>query len=201
MQKPEDKLPLPLSPGGRDARVSGSEGQLQQAASVLLLISGCNQPPMPYFAAWSEGRLFFFLFVFNVSARLDSMRKPNLIFFLTDQQRADTMACYGNHRVHAPNLNKLAAESAVFERTYVTQPLCTPSRASLFTGLWPHATNCTRNGVSLDRRYLTFAELLGDQDYHPGYMGKWQLGDELLQQRGFREWISTEGVSDYSRFL
>ncbi|PYI77275.1 MAG: hypothetical protein DMF04_06690 [Verrucomicrobia bacterium] len=129
------------------------------------------------------------------------MRKPNLIVFLTDQQRRDTMACYGNYRVHSPNLNRLASESAVFERTYVTQPLCTPSRASLFTGLWPHATNCTRNGVSLDRRYLTFAELLGDQDYHPAYIGKWQLGDELLQQRGFREWISTEGVSDYSRFL
>src|SRR5207244_13432276 len=96
------------------------------------------------FLACCEGGLFFFLFVSNVSARLDSMRKPNLIFFLTDQQRADTMACYGNHRVHAPNLNKLAAESAVFEGAYVTQPLCTPSRASLFTGTWPHTNGCIR---------------------------------------------------------
>ena len=129
------------------------------------------------------------------------MRKPNLIVFLTDQQRADTMACYGNDRVHAPNLNKLASESAVFERAYVTHPLCVPSRASLFTGMWPHATGCTRNGVSLGLGYRTLAELLTDQDYHPGYMGKWQLGDENRRQRGFREWISTEGASDYSRFL
>jgi arylsulfatase A-like enzyme len=129
------------------------------------------------------------------------MHKPNLIVFLTDQQRADTMACYGNKIVHAPNLNNLASESTIFERAYVTQPLCTPSRASLFTGMWPHSNGCTRNSIALDRGYRTFAELLEDEDYHPAYMGKWQLGDEAQRQRGFRNWISTEGVSDYSRFL
>jgi len=129
------------------------------------------------------------------------MPKPNLVFFLTDQQRADTMACYGNDRVHAPNLNKLASESAIFERAYVTQPLCTPSRASLFTGTWPHTNGCIRNYIPLSRSCLTLTELLGDRDYYPAYMGKWQLGDESKRQRGFREWISTEGVSNYSRFL
>lgn len=129
------------------------------------------------------------------------MRKPNLIVFLTDQQRADTIACYGSGKVHSPNLGKLASESVIFERAYVTQPLCVPSRASLLTGMWPHRTGCTKNGVSLDCRHRTFAELLGDDDYRPAYMGKWQLGDEARLQRGFRDWISTEGVSDYSRFL
>ncbi|PYJ77562.1 MAG: hypothetical protein DME69_10390, partial [Verrucomicrobia bacterium] len=51
-------------------------------------------------------------------------RKPNLILFLPDQQRADTLACYGGKKVHAPNLNKLASESVVFERAYVTHPVC-----------------------------------------------------------------------------
>jgi arylsulfatase A-like enzyme len=67
--------------------------------------------------------------------------------------------------------------------------------------MWPHQTGCTKNGVSLDPRFRTFAELIGDDSYHPAYMGKWQLGDEAKQQRGFRDWISIEGVSDYSRFL
>jgi arylsulfatase A-like enzyme len=129
------------------------------------------------------------------------MRKPNLIVFLTDQQRADTIACAGSRKVYAANLCKLASESVVFERAYVTQPLCVPSRASLLTGMWPHQTGCTKNGVSLDPRFRTFAELIGDDSYHPAYMGKWQLGGEAKQQRGFRDWISTEGVSDYSRFL
>ena len=67
-----------------------------------------------------------------------AQRKPNLVLFLPDQQRADTIACYGGAKVHAPNLNKLASESVVFERTYVTHPVCTPSRSSLMTGTWPH---------------------------------------------------------------
>jgi arylsulfatase A-like enzyme len=129
------------------------------------------------------------------------MRKPNLIVFLTDQQRADTIVGEASRTLHAPNLRKLAAESVIFERAYVTHPLCVPSRASLLTGMWPHQTGCTKNGVSLDPRFRTFAELIGDDSYHPAYMGKWQLGDEATRQRGFRDWISTEGVSDYSRFL
>ena len=129
------------------------------------------------------------------------MPKPNLIVFLTDQQRADTIVCNGSERVHTPNLCKLASESVIFERAYVTQPLCVPSRASLLTGMWPHQTGCTKNGISLDPRFRTFAELIGDDSYCPAYMGKWQLGDEAKRQRGFRDWLSTEGLSDYSRFL
>jgi arylsulfatase A-like enzyme len=125
-------------------------------------------------------------------------RKRNLIVFLTDQQRADTMACYGNTKAHVPNLNKLASESVVFDRTYVTQPVCTPSRASLMTGLWPHTTGCTSNGAILDPRFRVLPELLQDRDYRTAYMGKWHLGSE---QRGFEESISTQHASDYSQFL
>src|SRR5512145_222648 len=55
---------------------------------------------------------------------------PNLLFILTDQQRRDTMKAYGNGRIKTPNLDKLASQSCVFERSYVTQPVCSPSRAS-----------------------------------------------------------------------
>ena len=130
-----------------------------------------------------------------------SQHKPNLILFLPDQQRADTIACYGGARVHAPNLNKLAAESVIFERAYVTHPVCTPSRSSLMTGTWPHNNGCTRNSVPLDRRFLVFPELLEDKDYQTAYIGKWHLGHEGPTGRGFQEWISTEGISDYTKFL
>ena len=129
------------------------------------------------------------------------MRQPNLLVFLPDQQRTDTMACYGGTKVHAPALNKLASESVIFERAYVTQPICTPSRASLFSGLWPHTTGCTRNSVPLEQRFPIFAELVENRDYHCAYMGKWHLGGDASAQRGFRDWVSTEDVSDYSRFL
>ena len=127
-------------------------------------------------------------------------RKRNLVIFLPDQQRADTLACYGNGKVHAPNLNKLASQSVVFNRAYVTQPVCSPSRASLMTGLWPHTTRCTNNGFPLDRRLATLPELIGD-NYRAGYVGKWHLREQPPTQRGFHEWVSVEGVSDYSKFL
>ena len=103
--------------------------------------------------------------------------------------------------MHAPNLNKLASESVVFERTYVTHPVCTPSRSSLMTGTWPHINGCTRNSVPLDRRFLVFPELMNDRDYRAAYVGKWHLGDEGPAGRGFDEWVSTDDHGDYTNFL
>src|SRR3954469_1123325 len=105
-----------------------------------------------------------------------AQRKPNLILFLPDQQRADTLACYGGVKVHAPNLNRLATESVIFDRTYVTHPVCTPSRSSLLTGLWPHQNGCTYNNLRLDERHRCFPELLNNSHYRTAYMGKWHLG-------------------------
>ncbi len=120
--------------------------------------------------------------------------KPNLLVLWTDQQRADTMAAYGNPRYRVPTLNRLAAESIVFERCYVTQPVCTPSRSSVMTGLWPHQNGCVRNNIPLKAETKTLPELLGDSAYRTAYMGKWHLGDELFAQHGFQEWVSIEGI-------
>src|SRR5215468_6419236 len=128
-------------------------------------------------------------------------RRPNLILFLPDQQRADTLACYGGAKVHAPNLNKLASESVIFERAYVTHPVCTPSRSSLMTGTWPHINGCTRNSVPLDPRFRVFPEVMHDQDYRTAYIGKWHLGEDGPVGRGFAHYISTDGHGDYSNFL
>jgi arylsulfatase A-like enzyme len=136
-----------------------------------------------------------------VSQAANLPRKPNLIVFLPDQQRADTIACYGTGKVHSPNLGKLASESVVFERAYVTHPVCTPSRSTLMTGTWPHTNGCTRNSVPLDRRFRVFPELLEDKDYRTAYLGKWHLGSEGPAGRGFHQWISTESVSEYTKFL
>ena len=83
-------------------------------------------------------------------------RKRNLLFLFTDEQRADTLECYGNTVVQAPNLNGLARRSFVFERSCVTQPVCTPARSSIMTGLYPHTNGCTENNIpsSLRQRPL-----------------------------------------------
>ncbi|MCA9446010.1 MAG: sulfatase-like hydrolase/transferase [Candidatus Omnitrophica bacterium] len=127
-------------------------------------------------------------------------RKPNLLFIWTDEQRPDTMAVYGNPNIHAPNLNKLAKESVVFQRAYCTQPVCTPSRSSIMTGLWPHTNGCVKNNIPLKEETPCLPELLADPDYRTAYMGKWHLGDEIFPQHGFQEWVGMEdGYSKYYR--
>ena len=140
--------------------------------------------------------------------------KPNLIVFLPDELRADLITGNAAEMVHAPNLRRLTSESVVFERAYVTHPICSPSRSSLLTGMWPHQTRCTSNKGVLPPSFRCLPELLGNSSYRTAYFGKWHLGDEFVPQHGFQEWVSIEdslktaqhgkkkrGSSDYTHFL
>lgn len=118
--------------------------------------------------------------------------KPNLLFLWTDQQRADTMAAYGNTRYRVPVWNRMAVESVVFDRCYDAQPVRTPARSCVMTGTWPHQNGCIRNNIPLRANVKTMPELLDDSSYRAAYMGKWHLGDEVFAQRGFHEWQSIE---------
>lgn len=124
----------------------------------------------------------------------------NLLFLWTDQQRPDTMGCYGNAQARTPNLDALAAQSAVFENARVVHPVCTPSRGTLLTGRWPHETGVTANNIPLPATTPCVPELLARRDdYATGYMGKWHLGDEVFAQHGFRTWVSIE--DNYEKYF
>jgi arylsulfatase A-like enzyme len=116
---------------------------------------------------------------------------PNLLFLFTDQQRPDTLGCYGNPLVQTPNLDRLAASGTLFENAYCTQPVCTPSRAALLTGCYPHTTGCIENHTPLPAAFPTLAERL-PRDYARAYMGKWHLGNEVIPQRGFDQWVAID---------
>ncbi|MBL9215609.1 MAG: sulfatase-like hydrolase/transferase [Opitutaceae bacterium] len=118
-------------------------------------------------------------------------RPPNLLLIWTDQQRNDTLPCHGNTFVQAPALKQLGEESFVFRRAYCTQPVCTPSRGSILTGLWPHTHGCVNNNLPLRPDTRTLAELL-PAGYARAYYGKWHLGSELNAQHGFTDWRSIE---------
>ncbi|MHC4873612.1 MAG: sulfatase family protein [Planctomycetota bacterium] len=102
------------------------------------------------------------------------MTKPNLLFIFTDEQRFDTMACYGNNKIRTPNFNALADESFIFENAYVTQSVCTPSRSTIMTGLYPHSNGCVANNIPLNKNTRTIAEIVSE-DYKCAYYGKWHL--------------------------
>jgi len=126
------------------------------------------------------------------------MTRPNLLFLYTDEQRFDTLAAYGNPAIAMPNLDGLAARSTVFEQAYVTQPVCTPSRSSLLTGLYPHSNGCLQNNIPLRPETPCLPELLEPGAYACAHVGKWHLGDEIYPQHGFETWLASEDT--YHRY-
>lgn len=126
------------------------------------------------------------------------VKHKNLVFIFSDQQRYDTMACYGNDWIKTPNINSLSEESMIMERAYVGQPVCTPARATITTGLHPHNAGPTVNVIPLPPNQKTIAEYL-PSEYKTAWFGKWHLGDDGNAQHGFEHWVSTE--DHMSRFV
>lgn len=98
--------------------------------------------------------------------------RPNILWICTDQQRWDTLGCYGNPMVQTPNLDRLAASGTLFENAYCQSPVCTPSRASLLTGRYPRTTGCRQNGQSISANETLVTRLLADAGYNCGLSGK-----------------------------
>ncbi|MFF1829702.1 sulfatase [Paenarthrobacter sp. NPDC058040] len=99
-------------------------------------------------------------------------RRPNVLFFIADQLRADHVGFGGNDIVRTPNLDALAAKSTVFTNATVANPTCMPNRASLMTGRWPsaHGTRC--NGITLDPLTQTVPGSLASSGYRTVGVGK-----------------------------
>lgn len=75
----------------------------------------------------------------------EQVKRPNIVFIITDQQRLDTIRANGYPHMDTPNLDRLVNEGASFDNMYVTSPSCSPSRASLFSGVYPHTNGVFRN--------------------------------------------------------
>ena len=104
-----------------------------------------------------------------------STQPPNILWICTDQQRFDTLGCYGNPHVDTPNLDRLAEDAVLFEHAYVQNPVCTPSRASFLTGRYPRTTRCRQNGQSIPEDETLITKYLHDAGYVCGLSGKLHL--------------------------
>lgn len=117
--------------------------------------------------------------------------KPNVLLIVTDEHNFRTLGCYRKLMpreqaemwgigavVPTPNIDQLSKEGVICTRAYATSPVCTPCRAAMFTGRYPHATGAPQNNLTLDRRIPTLADRLGDAGYRTGYFGKWHLAGE-----------------------
>lgn len=112
----------------------------------------------------------------------------NVLFFLTDQHRTDTLGCYGNPAVATPHIDALAAAGTRFDSWYTPTAICTPARASILTGAAPFRhqllANHERNvgyQEDLPEGRFTFSGALREAGYNCGLIGKWHAGTEKLR--------------------
>ncbi|MEM9109354.1 MAG: sulfatase-like hydrolase/transferase, partial [Planctomycetota bacterium] len=110
---------------------------------------------------------------------------PNILLIMADDLGAENLPCYGNTIYSTPNLDRMAAEGAVFDSAYAS-PVCTPTRAMILTGLYPNRTGFLERLDSPDDveknnrlpvHLKTFGHLFKDAGYATAIAGKWHLGD------------------------
>jgi arylsulfatase A-like enzyme len=142
------------------------------------------------------------------------MDRPNILFFCTDQHRRDMLSVYGNPIVRTPAADRLAREGVVFDHSYTPSAICTPTRATLLTGVLPFKhkllANFERNVgyiTELPDDTVTFAHLLSAAGYRVGHVGKWHVGqlkgpsDFGLEGEHYPGWGPPTEHPDYLRYL
>jgi N-sulfoglucosamine sulfohydrolase len=107
------------------------------------------------------------------------VEKPNIILIIADDMAWDDCGAYGHPSVRTPHLDRLASEGIRFTSAFVTISSCSPSRASIITGRYPHHTGAEQLHWPVPGNQVTFVELLGKAGYWTAAAGKWHLGDAL----------------------
>lgn len=130
--------------------------------------------------------------------RVTQSKKPNVIVFLTDQQRWDTTGVHGNPLDLTPNFDRMAMQGTHLFNTFTPQPVCGPARSCLQTGMYATTTGCYRNGIPLPKDVKTLAHYFREGGYTTGYIGKWHLGHEQRvsepERGGYEYWLGANAV-------
>lgn len=128
--------------------------------------------------------------------------RPNVVLIVTDNHGAWTLGCYGNDEIRTPHIDRLATEGTLFTRAFASNPVCSPTRATLLTGLVPsqHGVHSFLAGGRLQtgpnarctlNDFTSLPEVLRDEGYRCGLVGKWHLGGNLTPQEGLDDyWVT-----------
>ncbi len=133
----------------------------------------------------------------SVSQR-DGVQPRNVVFILTDDHRYDAMSFAGHPFLETPHLDSMAKQGAHVKNAFVTTSLCSPSRASILTGLYTHRHRVIDNNRLVPDGTIFFPQYLQRAGYKTGFIGKWHMGGSHDDPRpGFDHWISFRGQGRY----
>lgn len=142
----------------------------------------------------------------DFSAWAQNKRKPNILYVLVDQWRAQSTGYAGDNNVITPHLDRLASKSLNLTHAVSGMPVCSPHRASFLTGQYPLTHGVFMNDVLLDTNRTTIAKVFKENDYQTAYWGKWHVDGHgrssyipKSRQQGFDEWKALECSHDYNQ--
>ncbi|MEO1526450.1 MAG: sulfatase [Planctomycetota bacterium] len=141
---------------------------------------------------------FFVAFLLLLSCRVLSAERPHIVVMLCDDIRWNALSCAGHPHLKTPNIDKLAEEGIYFENMFCTTSLCSPSRATILSGLYAHAHGVTNNFTDYPSDLDSFPRRLQAAGYTTGYIGKWHMGEKSDEPRpGFDHFVTHKGQGKY----
>ena len=148
--------------------------------------------------------LFVLASTFFSCAQQETSKKPNFLFILVDDQPFDALESSGRYPfLKTPNMQRLQDEGAIFENYYVTQSICSPSRASFLTGTYPHIHGVNQNNQHVDpdwKSYQPYNQHLQKAGYQTAHVGKIHMAHYKGKKHirpGFDYWFSFKGQGEY----
>lgn len=130
--------------------------------------------------------------------KIEGAKPRNVVFILTDDHRYDAMGFMGHPFLETPNMDSLASNGVHVKNAFVTTSLCSPSRASILTGLYTHKHRVIDNNRAVPEGTIFFPQYLQQAGYSTGFFGKWHMGAHHDGPRpGFDHWVSFRGQGQY----
>ena len=154
---------------------------------------------------FSKGLFLLFFVGVSFISLAQKNKKPNILYILVDQWRAQAIGYAGDKNVMTPNLDKLASKSINLTHAVSGMPVCSPHRASFLTGQYPLTHGVFMNDVLLDTNRTTIGKVFRENGYQTGFLGKWHVDGHgrssyipASRQQGFDYWKALECTHDYN---
>ncbi len=164
-------------PGSGKLKIKHMMKKLQEYRALLLL---CLLVP--------------FMHSCSVRPGAQKLIAPNILFIMSDDHGYQAISCYNGSLNQTPNIDRIAKEGIRFDQSFVTNSICSPSRAVMLTGKFSHINGQRNNGEVFDGAQLTFPKLLQEAGYQTAMIGKWHLGSDPT---GFDYWSILPGQGHY----
>ncbi len=144
-------------------------------------------------------KILLFILCLVLAGKLFAQTQYNVVFILSDDHRYDAMGFMNKFKgLKTPNMDMMAAQGAHIRNAFVATALCSPSRASILTGLYPHAHTVVDNQSPVPENLRFFPEYLKQKGYQTAFLGKWHMGiGGEKKQKGFDYWVSFRGQGIY----